>query len=385
MATPSLIIVKGSSESRIPASFVQKLEDHHKVLTGYLDTHLLRNHSKLTIEKTRHFLSGWFEGLMVQDPLHPDGERQLMVWEAMTPVVGRQRIMEFGKGLIEIDLKPRTIITYLGYLRRFFAYVIEYPYIPGTPPIPIAQKYGPIEQPVLEYDYPVHTHDPEHEGFPPTGNRLLQFYEIVRTEYVNAQRKKHTAERDYTMVLLAGETGLRANELSHLDLFGSHRDIFYKEQRIQTRFGKGSKGSGPRPRKTIFTPLAQATLRQYELHVRPHFPCSKENPALFLNERGRRMRYRSMWTQLNRIVNFARAKGVELPPDDGWHMLRRSFATGMLEKCPGKIWELMNMLGHSSPSSLHRYIKHTHDYVDRSIDQMIEYLINGENQSQGES
>ena len=69
---------------------------------------------------------------MMLDDTHPDGERQLFVWEAMTPVLGRQRIVGFSKGLVDAGLKPRTVQTYLGSLRRLFQYVLEYPCIPDT-------------------------------------------------------------------------------------------------------------------------------------------------------------------------------------------------------------------------------------------------------------
>jgi site-specific recombinase XerD len=102
----------------------------------------------------------------------------------MEPVMGRQRIMAFSKGLVESGLKPRTVHTYLGSLRRLFQYVLEFPYIPEDQAQSIYARYGRIEQPVLEYDYPVHILDQEPEDFVLTGERLLQFYDFVRLEYI---------------------------------------------------------------------------------------------------------------------------------------------------------------------------------------------------------
>jgi hypothetical protein len=111
--------------------FSQLLTDHHAILQGYLDTHTTRNHSDRTIETERRFLTGWFESFVLQDDEHPDGQRQLLVWEAMEPAQGRQRIVAFSKGLVDAGLRPRTVHGYLGSLRRLFQYILAYPYIPG--------------------------------------------------------------------------------------------------------------------------------------------------------------------------------------------------------------------------------------------------------------
>src|SRR5260370_2467421 len=98
-------------------------------------------------------------------------------------------------------------------------------------------------------------------------------------------QKKFPASRDYTMIVVVGESGLRADEILHLDALGLHRDLFYEHNCIQTRHGKGTKGSGKRIRKTIFTPFAQATMRVYESRIHPNSPDAKPTPALFLTKR----------------------------------------------------------------------------------------------------
>jgi site-specific recombinase XerD len=131
MTRPQLALVHRIEVASTPIPFSQMLADHHAILQGYLDTHITRNHSDRTIESERRFLLGWFESFMRQDDSHPDGERQLFLWEAMEPVLGRQQIVAFSKGLVDAGLKPRTVQSYLGSLRRLFQYILEYPYIPG--------------------------------------------------------------------------------------------------------------------------------------------------------------------------------------------------------------------------------------------------------------
>jgi site-specific recombinase XerD len=375
MSRPQLAVLQHFEVIQSTIPFAEMLADHRAILQGYLDTRVTRNHSDRTIEADRRFLNGWFEGFVVEDNVHPDGERQLLVWEAMEPVVGRQRIVGFSKGLADAGLKPRTITGYLGCLRRLFGYVLEYPHIPGGDVQAIRSKYGSIEQPVSEYDYPVHVLDQDQEGIVLTGQRLTDFYDFVRLQYIGRNQKKVPASRDYSMIVLAGESGLRADEVLNLDALGPHRDIFYREGRIQTRHGKGSKGSGKRVRKTIFTPFAQATTRVYEERVRPALPDASTNPALFLTESGDRISYQSMWRSLHLIATEARKAGLELPPKLSWHSLRKSFATNFMERHPDRPWVLMDMMGHINPSTLHRYVKHSRSYYERSMDDIVRDLV----------
>jgi site-specific recombinase XerD len=372
MSRPHLAIVHQMSVVSAPLTFAEKLADHEAILQGYLDTHITRNHSTQTIESERRFLKGWFENLIVKDDSHPSGERQLLIWEAMTPVTGRQRIVGFSKGLVSAELKVRTIQGYLGQLRRLFEYVIEYPYIPrGDDTQLLVAKYGRIEQPVLEYDYPVHILDNSEIGFVLTGEKLIEFYDFIRSTYISHNQKKLPVSRDYTMIVLAAESGLRADEILHLDALKPHRDLFYEQNSIQTRFGKAAKGSGKRVRKTIFTPFAQATMRVYEERIRPNFPSQANNPALFLSESGERISYKTMWRNLHVIAEAAVKAGLDLPEHLSWHSLRRSFATNFMEKQPDKVWVLMDLMGHLNPSTLHRYVKHSRSYYEKAIEEIV--------------
>ena len=355
-----------------PISFSEMLDDHHAILEGYLDTHITRNHSDRTIEWERAFLTGWFEGIMVSDP---DGERQLLVWEAMEPVKGRDRIKEFSKGLIIAGLSPRSVNGYLGMLRRLFEYILEFPYIPGKEVQPIVSKYGPIDQPVSKYDYPVHSIEQDEEGFVLTGDRLYEFYNFVRTKYIGGKQKKLTASRNYTMIVLAGESGLRADEICHLDALGEHRDLFYERNLIQTRYGKGFNGSGKRVRKTEFTQRAQEVMHIYEDQIRPCFRNALTNVALFLTERGTRVDYSDLWKPLDEIVKKARKEGLEMPPKMSWHSLRKSFATNYMEQHPEKVWVLMKLMGHRNLSTLDRYIIPGPEAYEQAINTMVRDMI----------
>lgn len=177
------------------------------------------------------------------------------------------------------------------------------------------------------------------------------------------------------MIVLAGETGLRADEIRHLDAIGPHRDLFYEQARLQTRHGKGCMGSGKRVRKTIFPPFAQATTKVYEERIRSAFPDARVNAALFLTESGDRISYKSMWRSLHLIAREARTAGLCIPPKLSWHSLRKSFATNFMERHPDRAWVLMDMMGHRNPSTLHRYVKHSRSYYDQAIDDIVRDLV----------
>jgi len=140
----------------------------------------------------------------------------------MTPVLGRERVVDYGKVLIDSGVSSETVRAYLGILRRYFSYVLEYPFIPhSNPPRRIQDCYGPVDQPVGECDMPHHVYQGERQGVPMDPERLYEFYTVVRKEYLDRARScRAIRARNYTMAVLAGESGLRVDELLHLQISG---------------------------------------------------------------------------------------------------------------------------------------------------------------------
>jgi site-specific recombinase XerD len=388
MSRPYLYVVKGINSDSNTIPFAEKLADHEAILREYEMTFTTRNLSPSTRKQALSFLRKWFESYAVVDVTHPQGERHLLIWEAMEPIKGRRRVRQYSFGLAAQELSPSTRRSYLGYLRQLFEYVLDEPYLLSDPTQSLAAKYGPMEQPVSKYEYQRHVVDDETEAFALTGDDLLNFYNYVRSVYLPRQEYSLTSMRNYAMIVLAGESGLRADEIRRLDALGPHRDLFYKEEMIQTRFGKGTKGSGKRIRKTLFTKVAQDALRAYEERVRPAFRNATVNPALFLSQMGARISYREMWRDLNIIVKEARESGLDLPPKFSWHALRASFATNYVEQHGNRkavLLELMDYLGHISFATLHRYLKHSRAYNDRAVDDFHNLLIPGVSESKEDS
>jgi site-specific recombinase XerD len=333
--------------------------DHKQIVQNHLDTFIMRGLSRNTIDQATWFIERWFENTRVRDE---SGERQMYIWEAMNLGEGRKRIKEFLMTLSAVDddnkvcLRATTVRAYASQLERLFINTLRSPYIDGLQTI--SSKYGPIDNPFTGVEYPIHSRDHlRSECFYLTPDQILELLVFVREVYPSLTYRNSTAGRLYTIIMLITETGMRCVETINLDALGADRDIFYKKELIQTRFGKGHNSSGPQTRVIPLTDRAEITLKQYEQEVRPQFRNHLVNPALFLTMRGERLSYPPLQSSFQRLIEQARKHGVDLPPNLTLHDLRASFATNFLEANPDQFWKLMEILGHVSVSATCLYIR----------------------------
>lgn len=340
-------------------SHEEMLNDHKRILQNSIDTLIARGLSPKTIERYRWFIDRWFQQIKVSDAI---GERQIFIWEVMNLGEGRKRIKDFLRTLSATDddgqvcLRAGTVRAYARELERLFAHTMEWPFIQGQQTI--SSKYGEIRNPFTGVEYPLHSRDIlRAEGFFLTPDQILELLVFLREVYPGLTNRNITAGRLYTIVMLTTETGMRSVEVINLDAFGDNRDIFYDKGVIQTRYGKGYNSSGPQTRVMGLTDRAAVTLKQYERWVRPQFLNHLIDPALFLTLTGQRLSYSTLRDSFKRLVEAARKHGVNLPPKLTIHDLRASFATNYLEANPEQFWELMELLGHVSPSSTRLYIR----------------------------
>lgn len=362
-----LRLIKNTQIRFEDAASARAHEHHHELLEGFFQSHRIRNHSPKTITKSHSLLMAWFES-------HGDGQRPLYTWEAMRPVEGRRRIVVYGKALLDSEITNHTIRNYLGTLRSYFQYVLEHPFLSGEgeKPCRIVALYGPIEQPVSEYDIPSHASDASEKrrGIPLEPERLFDFYSILRSHYLTADRLRHVRARNYAMVILAGESGLRAQELAALEVT---KDLFFESKKLQTRSAKGTRGSGPRARVTLFTKFSRDTIRHYLDHHRPHLGGAGASDFLFPSKgKGHRITYSPMSQVLREMVKVVNQNGCPVGDHMGWHWFRRLFATRFIERFPNQLSVLMNLMGHSSPSTIHAYIHHSQAWMDERIQEVME-------------
>lgn len=338
------------------------IADHIGLLAGFIRSHRLRNLAATTITKEDSFLSSWFEE-------HGPSYRPLFAWEAMEPIKGREIVVSYGAALLESGIQTHSIRAYLGILRRFFGYVLEHPVVTaGGVPIRIQDKYQVmLVQPVSEFDMPRYVYDGERLGVPLEPERLYDFHSAVRSAYFQ-HGQLPIRQRNYAMAVLAGESGLRVDELIHLEV---EKDLFFTSKKLQTRHAKAAKGSGKRSRITLFTPLARDSIRFYLEKSRPHF-TKDETGYLFPSKTGRRLTYASAQAALKEMVEVAQKSGLPVQDHMTWHWFRRFFATRFIERFPGKMAVLIELLGHMSPNTVHRYIRHSQAWMDDQIQEALE-------------
>ena len=343
------------------------LTHHTQLLEAYLQSHRVRNHSLKTIEEQTRFLKAWFLS-------HGSESRPLYTWEAMAPVHGRSRIAAYAIALKDTELTAHTMRKYLGSLRGYFSYVLEHPYVfDGNQSQRVAEIYGSIEQPISEYDIPVHASDCEQLGVPFEPSRLYDFYDCLRDKYIQPglRRYLHERARNYAMIVLAGETGLRSDEIAHLEI---DHDLFFESHQIQTRFAKGTNGSGKRSRLTVFPPLARDTIRYYLKNHRPHLRGSSKSRYLFSATNGGPIDYNSLQRAMVAIRSCANKNEFPVLNHFAWHWLRRLFATRFIERFPDKLPVLIQLLGHVTGGTVHKYIRHSKSWTDEQQRGVLKHL-----------
>jgi integrase len=75
---------------------------------------------------------------------------------------------------------------------------------------------------------------------------------------------------------------------------------------------------------------------------------------------------------LKQMCESARKAGFPILPHMSWHWLRRIFATRFIERFPDKMAVLIQLLGHSNPHTVHRYIRHSDAWMDEQIRTVME-------------
>jgi integrase/recombinase XerD len=159
---------------------------------------------------------------------------------------------------------------------------------------------------------------------PPTPERVAAFFDFLKTR-IASSRKYAPAARDYALFRVLYHAGLRSEEVVMLDRSDVHfgRGPFGK---LHVRFGKGAKGSGPRPRWVPMLDGLDLVLRWYLDQVRGRFP---DGPVLLCDESGGRMAAAAIRNRLRHLMS------VEGQPEVEWfspHGMRRACATHNYER-----------------------------------------------------
>ncbi len=176
---------------------------------------------------------------------------------------------------------------------------------------------------------------------------LIQGYD---TAWPRTQRSfPPDRQRDLTLIMLLGCTGIRRIEASRLNV----RDVNFEEG-IITVFGKGSK-----KRSVPMLDAIVELMKHYIEDTRPQYPSPQDEQALFLvanpaRNASDRMRPEYITYRMRRLFNIIRGSESE-SRGLGPHTLRRSFGTWLLADSGGDLRLVQTILGHESVETTQRY------------------------------
>ncbi|MDA3642274.1 site-specific integrase [Mycobacterium xenopi] len=213
-----------------------------------------------------------------------------------------------------------------------------------------------LDCPIDEFNAARHVGDdtPAAEA-PPRPERVAGFFEFLKSRIATA-RKYAPAARDYALFRTLYHAGLRSEEVVMLDRSDVHfgRGPFGK---LHVRFGKGAKGSGPRPRWVPMLDGLDLVLRWYLDDVRGRFV---DSPVLLCDEFGGRMAAATIRNRLRHLMS------VEGRPDAEWfspHGMRRACATHNYERGVDLV-AIQQLLGHWTVASTMRYVRPSETFIE---------------------
>jgi integrase/recombinase XerD len=146
--------------------------------------------------------------------------------------------------------------------------------------------------------------------------------------------------RDFAILLLLMDTGIRASELCGLRL-GDIQDGYINV------FGKGSK-----EREVGLGPNAARALWKYVNQYRKELSPKQSEEHVFIGQGGIPLERNGLYQALRRIGARAGIEGVRLSP----HTFRHTFARAWLEN-GGEIFKLSRVLGHSEMQTTQVYLR----------------------------
>jgi site-specific recombinase XerD len=189
--------------------------------------------------------------------------------------------------------------------------------------------------------------------------------------------------RNYAIVQLLLQTGLRLNECGHLNL--EDLDFGERSGRVTIRQGKGNKarmvplnGSARQALADYLAPRlgCDSTLKAVVAHwPRPKHAQAKPTP-LWKSQKGGALTTSAMRQMIDGVVRTAAARGL-VPPQTCAHTLRHTFARNYLEEYPGDIVGLATMLGHASLDTTRLYSQPILEQLSSRVERLSQNAYSG--------
>lgn len=211
-------------------------------------------------------------------------------------------------------VSPLTVRGYVQVLRGFFGWCVEEEMLSSNP----AQR---VKLPKVPH-YLITTFTPE----------------CLEAMLAVCDMRTCLGFRDYTIMLLLLDTGIRVSELCGLTIEQVHEDYIKV-------LGKGRK-----EREVGISPQVRKLLWKYLAHYRR--PASPEIRQVFVNVRGQPLTINGVEQLLLEIKEQAGIEGVRVSA----HTFRHTFARMFLEQ-GGDLYKLSRLMGHTDVKTTERYLK----------------------------
>ena len=231
------------------------------------------------------------------------------------------------------NISKRTLKRRLSGLRSFYDFLEKNKYVKYNPFIAVTSPKAEIKYPKILFDESV--------------EKLLE---------ANKERKDELMERDQAIIELLYASGFRGSEVVNINV----SDVDFKGRIIKV-IGKGSK-----ERIVPFSLECQKALMSYYKHLRPQLLAKSTSEdistKLFLNSKGEQLTLRGLEYILTQVE---KKTGIFLGLHP--HMLRHTFATGLLER-GADLRVIQTMLGHASISTTQIYTHVTTEAMKKEYD-----------------
>jgi len=279
---------------------------------------------------------------------HEGAERRPATLDDFTPLT-----LQSYRLHIQADLAVKTVNVHVAALRSWGAWLFESRHLDTNP----ARNFRPVS----ETEPPL-----------PRGMTNSEVNALLRA----AQRSAHP-ERDYAMIQLMLQTGIRIGECANL----GYGDIEFGEKsgRVKVRMGKGNKY-----REVPLNESARSALAGYVgpllgvptpftlRAVAQAWPKRQRGDAatpLWRSQKGGKLSSSGMWRVINGFVAACAVR--ELVPDDvSPHDLRHTFARRYLAEYPDDLVSLAQLLGHENINTTAIYTRPTADELEQKVENL---------------
>ena len=333
MSVPVLRVISGAAPAA--ASVLDASAFQAGCVDGFVASWSARGFSPVTIENAAGVLDRFLELLAIP------------AWEAGTDDVDRVVAVLVARGM--------AASTRRGYVQAFKDF---HRFLVARKAAEIEATFGVLmDVPVDEFNAARHVGNDGSPSTrpPPSPERMEDFFAFLRDRVATA-RKFGSAGRDYALFRTLYHCGLRSDEAASLERSDLHfdRGPFGK---VHVRFGKGARGSGPRPRWVPMLDQVDLILRWFLDDVRPRMADSS---ALFCDEGGGVIHRGTIRNRLRALLE------IEGGPVEGRfspHGLRHACATHNYERGVDLV-AIQQMLGHWHVGTTMRYVTPSATFIE---------------------